>query len=586
MASLFGTAVSLVVEQVRKEACPVTVSISRISGRTGYRYLMLSVAAGDGDRRASNALTRYYAESGTPPGRWLGGGLAGLDGGRGLTSGSRVTEEQLFRLLGMACDPVTCEPLGRAQRRAAATPLVRTPSCESASPAGQPFGGSHRHTTQTVGAERSRAGNAVGKAVAGFDLTFSVPKSVSALWAVADGGLQAQIVSAHHQAIFDALAYAEQTVFMTRMGTNGVAQVGVRGVLGAAFDHWDTRANDPHLHTHVVVANRVQAPDDNKWRTLDSRALFRATVALPELHQGLLMDRLSQAVGTVWEPRSRRHSTVPRYAVAGVGDGLCAEFSQRGAAIEAIKNRLVKDFRARHGREPNAAAVLKLRDQATLTDRPHKQTHSLADLTEQWRAPARHFVGPDTAAWARQIGCSGAIRFWTATCLSDRDVHRLAGLVLAAVQDKRATFTRWNVHAETARQLQSIRFTSPEDRLQITDRVSNEVLGRAVLLEPPTLAHTHTNFAARTAAPRSAGSVKRPTPPRRFSTRRTGCWRPLATPRDRSLGRQEVWFRCGEPSGSWGRSSPPLYRTSSSRAACWMCWSARRGPEKRRPSRD
>jgi conjugative relaxase-like TrwC/TraI family protein len=485
-----GTAVSLVVERVRKEVGDVTVSISRMSGGSGYRYLMLSVAVGDGDRRAGNALTRYYAESGTPPGRWLGSGLAGLDGGRGVAPGSEVSEVQLFRLLGMACDPVSGQPLGRAQRRAKPGPPERTPSGEAAWPPPRSLG-AQRVTTQIAGAEHARTDNGgVGKAVAGFDLTFSVPKSVSALWAVADGALQAQIVKAHHEAIGDALAYAERNIFMTRVGAGGVAQVAVRGVVAAAFDHWDTRANDPHLHTHVMVANRVQAVDDGRWRTLDSRALFPATVALSELHQGLLMDRLSQALGAVWEPRSRRHSTVPRYAVAAVPEELCAEFSQRGAAIEAVKNRLVADFRVEHGREPNATTMLKLRDQAALTDRPLKQAHSLAELTGQWRDRARRIVGPDPAAWARQTTRPTAMRFWTASSVTDRDVQRVAGSALAAVADKRATFTRWNVHAETARQLQAIRFASPDDRLQVTERVSKEVLGGAVLLEPPSLAHT------------------------------------------------------------------------------------------------
>jgi hypothetical protein len=265
-------------------------------------------------------------------------------------------------------------------------------------------------------------------------------------------------------------------------------------VVAAGFDHWDTRVNDPHLHTHVVVANRVQAVGDDGWRTLDSRALFRATVALSELHQGLLMDRLSRAMGIVWEPRSRRHSAVPRYAAAGVPEALCAEFSQRGAAIEAVKDRLVADFRTVHGREPNATAMLKLRDQAALTDRPAKQTHSLAELTERWRDRARRFVGPDTAAWARQTTRSRAVRLWTHISVGDRDVQRVAGSVLADVADKRATFTRWNVYAEAARQLQAIRFASPHDRLQVTDRVSNQVLGGAVLLEPPTLAHVPHQF--------------------------------------------------------------------------------------------
>ena len=34
----------------------------------GYKYLLRSVAAGDGDRSLSTPLTRYYEEAGTPPG--------------------------------------------------------------------------------------------------------------------------------------------------------------------------------------------------------------------------------------------------------------------------------------------------------------------------------------------------------------------------------------------------------------------------------------------------------------------------------------------------------------------------------------
>jgi len=56
---------------------------------------------------------RYYAESGTPPGRFLGRGLAGLDHGHGVPAGSAVSEEHLFRMLGMLQDPITGEQLGR-----------------------------------------------------------------------------------------------------------------------------------------------------------------------------------------------------------------------------------------------------------------------------------------------------------------------------------------------------------------------------------------------------------------------------------------------------------------------------------------
>lgn len=82
----------------------MTVSIRKISLGAGYRYLMSSVARGDGAGPASSPLTRYYAESGTPPGRFLGAGLAGLAGGQGVAAGSMVTEEHLFRMLGMLQD--------------------------------------------------------------------------------------------------------------------------------------------------------------------------------------------------------------------------------------------------------------------------------------------------------------------------------------------------------------------------------------------------------------------------------------------------------------------------------------------------
>lgn len=52
-----------------------------MSAGDGYKYLLRTVAAGDGDRSLSTPLTRYYAGAGTPPGRWLGSGVAALGHG-------------------------------------------------------------------------------------------------------------------------------------------------------------------------------------------------------------------------------------------------------------------------------------------------------------------------------------------------------------------------------------------------------------------------------------------------------------------------------------------------------------------------
>ena len=114
--------------------------------------------------------------------------------------------------------------------------------------------------------------------MAGYDLTFSPVKSVSALWAVADPAVAAAIERAHQAAVKDALAFIEEHALFTRTGRQGVRQVNVRGLVAAAFTHRDSRAGDPDLHTHVAVANKVQTLD-GRWLSIDGRGLFKANVA-------------------------------------------------------------------------------------------------------------------------------------------------------------------------------------------------------------------------------------------------------------------------------------------------------------------
>ena len=89
----------------------MTVSMRVMSAGDGYKYLLKTIAAADGDRSLSTPLTRYYAEAGTPPGRWIGAGVAALSNGE-LSVGDRVSEAQLQLLIGMGRDPITGNPLG------------------------------------------------------------------------------------------------------------------------------------------------------------------------------------------------------------------------------------------------------------------------------------------------------------------------------------------------------------------------------------------------------------------------------------------------------------------------------------------
>ena len=89
--------------------------------------------------------------------------------------------------------------------------------------------------TQVGLIEDEEAARPTGAPVAGFDLTFSVPKSVSTLWAVADGGTQALIAQAHHAAIQEVIELLERDVAATRVGAEGSAGCG-RASAGAGCD--------------------------------------------------------------------------------------------------------------------------------------------------------------------------------------------------------------------------------------------------------------------------------------------------------------------------------------------------------------
>ncbi|GAB4087318.1 MobF family relaxase [Myceligenerans cantabricum] len=445
--------------------------MKKMSAGEGYRYFMETVATGDVGRSMSTPLTRYYAETGTPPGRWLGGGVAALgsDAAGRLAVGDIVTEAQMARLAGKGLDPVTGEKLGRA------------------------------YPDYGPGSDR--------KAVAGYDFTFSLPKSASILWAVADASLQEIIVDVHHAAIGDVFTVMECELAATRVGAavagsavraagegGAVAQVPVTGLIAMAFDHPDSRANDPHLHTHVVVSNKVKTVLDGRWRSLDGRGLHEATVALSELHEALVADRLTRALGVDWEPRSRGQDRNPAWAIRGVPDELVEAFSNRSQQIDARTDELIAAHRARYGRAPTRKQIVKYRGQANLETRPAKTQHSLADLTATWRQRAARLLGRDPAAWARQLTSSGRARMLRAGDVPHDVISDVAATVLIAVGEKRSTWRRWNLIAETVRQTKAWRFASTEDRLAVTMAITERALEGSVRLTPPDLEPTPAAF--------------------------------------------------------------------------------------------
>ena len=141
--------------------------------------------------------------------------------------------------------------------------------------------------------------------VPGFDFTFSAPKSVSVLYALGDPLARAEVVEATNSAVREAIAWLEREACFVRRGSNNRAskpapfeQFGTRrlrgaGFVAAGFRHRTSRAGDPHLHTHVLVANITRGPD-GKWSALDGQALYRSKLAAGALYQSVLRNELAR----------------------------------------------------------------------------------------------------------------------------------------------------------------------------------------------------------------------------------------------------------------------------------------------------
>jgi conjugative relaxase-like TrwC/TraI family protein len=334
-----------------------------------------------------------------------------------------------------------------------------------------------------------RAGSKV-TAVAGFDLTFSPAKSVSTAWGLADEATRVVIYGCHRRAIDFVLAYAEREVFHSRSGTNGILQEDIDGAIAASFTHWDNRCGDPQLHDHVVVWNRARSRSDGQWRTLDSRGLYKAVVALSEMHQGVLADYLTQALGLGWEARARRHSARPRWEIAGVPEALLREFSQRNEQIEEHKERLVAEFIQTVGRQPSGTEVMDMRRRATVLTRPKKEHRSRGEMTAAWSERAARFVDHDTVAWVATLKDRNDLPLLHAQDLADEILADAARAVTCAVAERRCVYSRANLLAETHRILQGVRFASPDDRVAAAERVVDLAVDRSLDLSVPPIHHT------------------------------------------------------------------------------------------------
>ena len=250
----------------------------------------------------------------------------------------------------------------------------------------------------------------------GIDLTFSAPKSVSAVWALGDDAQRRDMEAAHAAAVKDAMAHLTKTVPTVRRSRhNQVFEEHAAELIAAEYRHTTARgviegdAPDPQLHSHVVITSAVR--DDGRIVAVASRPIFRSARELGAYYRSALAHELAQRGYTI----ERGTGKQGRYfEIAGVPRGLLDAFSARSREVARAAER----FRAKYGRAPERGELRALK----LENRKAKVLVTRGDLQRIWNETASRF--DYTAGHEHASGHEAS--FAPAGVLEDRVEARLA----------------------------------------------------------------------------------------------------------------------------------------------------------------
>ncbi|MYS32931.1 conjugative relaxase-like TrwC/TraI family protein [Streptomyces sp. KhCrAH-43] len=504
------------------------MTVHKLSAGDGYAYYISETVSADQQRERGQELGDYYTASGNPPGLWMGSGIDALG-----VSGS-VSEAQMKALYGEGLHPdaeriiaerIAAGDTAKRAMRAAKLGRKYMSFVEKDTPFGRKLNEeletfSRLHHREPSAKERADIRGKVGavhfrsehgrspaskeelgrfikeqeggkqrNAVAGYDLVFSAPKSVSVLWGLGDDGVRKLVEQAHVQALTETLEWLEQKAAMTRTGVNGIAQEDIAGgLIATRFRHYSNRLGQAMLHDHLVVSNKVQGRD-GKWRSLDGQLLFMQGVAASELYNQRVVEGVCERLGLRAEAREVTPGKRPVMEIAGIGADLMEAHSGRAISIKERTAELVEEYRDRHGYEPSAKALLAITQQATLDTRPDKEAaRPLSELRDEWRQQAIEGFGSKRIDGLLETARAAAAQARPGPeAVPHLDIEKAAQEVLETVSDHRSVWGRRQILAEARRWvLQATTGAAPGGDL--ADRITDLVLAtQSIDITPPDL---------------------------------------------------------------------------------------------------
>lgn len=204
------------------------------------------------------------------------------------------------------------------------------------------------------------------RTLGGWDVTFSAPKSLSVVWAASPDGDARRIEQAVNASVDAAAGYLESNALWARAGR-------AEAMVAAAFRHGTSRAGDPHLHDHLVVANL--APVDGRWYAAEGHTLAVHLHTAGTVFHAQLRHETTTSLGLSWH-----RSPGGYWQIEGVDEALRRSFSRRRQQVEEV-------LAAHGGRRPQAARL------AALVDRPPRDGRTTVEACRP--------------GWARQCAEAG-----------------------------------------------------------------------------------------------------------------------------------------------------------------------------------
>ena len=202
---------------------------------------------------------------------------------------------------------------------------------------------------------------------AAIDMCFSVPKDVSALWAVSAAADRRHIEQAFDRAVDQTLQYISDNFGYTRRGQGGYEREKVDLLFGK-FIHRQSREQDPQFHAHCLAINAALRAD-GKFGTIDAGTILYAKKMLGAFFRSALASEL--AIPLELDPKTKFSFRVP-----GVPEPLSEYWSSRAREIEA-------EAKARGVGGGAAKAYVALETRRAKDERP------LMEMKEVWRETAR-----------------------------------------------------------------------------------------------------------------------------------------------------------------------------------------------------